>query len=66
MNKGDRICLLTSHFKRIRVDWQKSKSVMARELQALMTETNEISPENAKSIFLKGVPIPYDKIYFGF
>ena len=62
---GDRIGILTAHFRKIRADWQASHSVMAKELQTIMAETNSIAPEHLiKPISLRGQPIPYE-IQFG-
>lgn len=33
------VCRLTSFFRKRRIDWKNGKSVIARELQALMSET---------------------------
>jgi hypothetical protein len=52
---GDRICLLTAHYRKIRVDWRTSKSPMARELQGLMSETIIINPED--NLIGKTIPL---------
>lgn len=37
---------LLAHFKRIRVNWQTSNSVMAKELRDLMLNETPIAPEH--------------------
>ena len=62
---GDRICILSAHFRQHHIDWQKSKSAYARELQSLMAGTITIAPEHLKPIAsLKGAPMPYE-VRFG-
>jgi hypothetical protein len=62
---GDRICILSAHFRKLRIDWRKAKGVYARELQALMQETICIAPELLKPITsLKGAPVPFE-VQFG-
>jgi hypothetical protein len=38
--------ILMEHFGKIRVDWRKSHSVLAMELQTLMAETVEINTKD--------------------
>ncbi len=43
---GCRQQILMEHFKRHRIDWTKSKSVMAKELQEIMASTDIVDPKD--------------------
>lgn len=58
------IAILHAHFKKIKVDWRTSKSVMGQKLQSIMANNSPIAPENLWEP--KGIPyngLPYEKEY---
>lgn len=51
---SQRLHFLLSHFRKFRIDWRKSKSAMARELQDYMDSEHKINPIDN----LEGHPCP--------
>ena len=43
---GCRQQILMEHFKKHRIDWTKSNSVMAKELREIMSSTDIVAPED--------------------